>query len=136
METSFLPPFAGLKWTRSQTGLLTYGFQGISTLKFPPTLQDFPFAVNSGYTCGFRGRLQLRGQRRNRTALPEHLRRIELSMDCSDRKTISDGVHFVKGRLRAVQIFCRAAPLCPEETGAASVSRPRESGGVLNLVSS
>jgi len=31
-------------------------------------------------TCGFCCRLQLRGQRRIRTALPEHLRRIGLSM--------------------------------------------------------
>jgi len=31
-------------------------------------------------SCGFRCRLQLRGQQRIRTALPEHLRRIWLSM--------------------------------------------------------
>jgi hypothetical protein len=45
-----------------------------------PTLHAFPFASERWLTCGFRCRSQLRGQRRIRTALPEHLRRIELSM--------------------------------------------------------
>jgi hypothetical protein len=41
MEWSFLPPFAGLKRTRSQAGLLALGIIGL-------TRHAFPFDVNSG----------------------------------------------------------------------------------------
>jgi hypothetical protein len=121
----FLPPFAGLKWKRPQTGLLAYGFQELSNLKFLPNLHAFPFAVNSGDACGFRGQLQLRGQRRNRTALPEHLRRIKLSIDCNSRRTISDEVHFVKCLFESRPNIRCPAPSWREETSAATASRER-----------
>ena len=46
MEWSFLPPFAGLKQTRSQAGLLAYGI-------ILPTRHAFPFDVNSGHRVAF-----------------------------------------------------------------------------------
>jgi hypothetical protein len=46
MEWSFLPPFAGLKQTRSQAGLLAYGI-------IHPTRHAFPFDVNSGLRVAF-----------------------------------------------------------------------------------
>lgn len=46
MERSFLPPFAGLKQTRSQAGLLAYGI-------IRPTRHAFPFDVNSGLRVAF-----------------------------------------------------------------------------------
>jgi hypothetical protein len=46
MEWSFLPPFAGLKRTRSQAGLLAYGI-------LHPTRHAFPFDVNSGLRVAF-----------------------------------------------------------------------------------
>jgi hypothetical protein len=46
MEWSFLPPFAGLKRTRSQAGLLAYGI-------IRPTRHAFPFDVNSGLRVAF-----------------------------------------------------------------------------------
>jgi hypothetical protein len=46
MEWSFLPPFAGLKQTRSQAGLLAYGI-------IRPTRHAFPFDVNSGLRVAF-----------------------------------------------------------------------------------
>src|SRR5262245_20003211 len=46
MKRSFLPPFAGLKRTRSQAGLLAYGI-------IHPTRHAFPFDVNSGLRVAF-----------------------------------------------------------------------------------
>ena len=46
MKWSFLPPFAGLKRTRSQAGLLAYGI-------IHPTRHAFPFDVNSGIRVAF-----------------------------------------------------------------------------------
>src|SRR5215813_13866484 len=46
MEWSFLPPFAGLKQTRSQAGLLAYGI-------IRPTRHAFPFDLNSGLHVAF-----------------------------------------------------------------------------------
>jgi hypothetical protein len=46
MKWSFLPPFAGLKRTRSQAGLLAYG-------TLDPTHHTFPFDVNSGLRLAF-----------------------------------------------------------------------------------
>jgi hypothetical protein len=46
MEWSFIPPYAGLKRTRSQAGLLAYGI-------FYPTRHAFPFDVNSGLRVAF-----------------------------------------------------------------------------------
>jgi len=46
MKWSFLPPFAGLKRTRSQAGLLAYGI-------IHPTRHAFPFDVNSGLLVAF-----------------------------------------------------------------------------------
>ena len=46
MKRSFLPPFAGLKRTRWQAGLLAYGI-------IRPTRHAFPFDVNSGLRVAF-----------------------------------------------------------------------------------
>ena len=46
MKWSFLPPFAGLKRTRWQAGLLAYG-------NIHPTRHAFPFDVNSGLRVAF-----------------------------------------------------------------------------------